>query len=68
MTKAQQIKKLSELVKWLSVYEKYLLKNGIQKTLLKYSLMSKAQIINDFCELKAELKACLRPDSTEQKY
>lgn len=55
-----QIKLLGELVKQLSVYEKYILKNGIERTILKYPQMSRAQITQDFCELKAELKASMR--------
>ncbi len=60
MTKTQQIKLLGELVKQLSAYEKYLLKNGIEATMRKYPLLSPSQITNDFCELKAELKSALR--------
>lgn len=60
MTKTQQIKLLGELVKQLSVYEKYLLKNGIEKAMQKYPLLSESQIKDDFCELKAELKGALR--------
>ena len=60
MNKIQQIKLLGNLVRQLPRYEKYLLKNGIGKTAEKYPHLSRAQITADFCELKAELKACLR--------
>jgi hypothetical protein len=62
MTKTQQIKILGDFVRQLPRYEKYLLKNGIQKTMREYPNMTRKQITADFCELKAECKRVVRGD------
>ena len=62
MTKTQQIKILGDFVRQLPRYEKYLLKNGIKKTMLEYPNVSREQITADFCELKAECKRVVRGD------
>lgn len=61
MTKLQQIKLLGDFVRQLPRYEKYLLKNGIEKTKQKYPHLTESQITDDFCELKAECKHAMRP-------
>jgi hypothetical protein len=60
MTKSQQIKLLGDFVHQLPRYEKYLLKNGIEKTKQKYPQLTESQITDDFCELKAECKRVVR--------
>lgn len=57
MKKTKQIKLLKEFVRQLPPYEKYVLKNGIEQTMLKYPQISQSQITDDFCELKSEIKA-----------
>ncbi|AGH94440.1 hypothetical protein [Pseudobdellovibrio exovorus] len=62
MTKTQQIKILEDFVRQLPRYEKYLLKNGIEKTMREYLNLTREQITADFCELKAECKRVVRGD------
>lgn len=44
MTKTQQIKILEDFVRQLPRYEKYLLKNGIEKTMREYPNLTREQI------------------------
>lgn len=59
MTKSRQIERLAELIRQLPRYERYLLKNGIEQTIRRFPNMTKKQVTDDFCELKAELKAAI---------
>ena len=64
--KKRNVKKLQQIVSQLDEYEQFLLMNGVELTAFKYPHLDINHIINDFAELKLEIKSAIRAQNLKR--